>query len=202
MAPLKTTWCVFLAAVLSAPHHAEASNLEHCDAVQSVSAIGYWDYDTVTITANIDQKECRFSVNGAKSGSPPQQMIMDALQKTTGTIDERSQFMSADNLDYHALAVSLLAAGPDENADQMQSLLSEFEETLASCRNELIYEKFNGFSQTDQQVMCGSFGPGASGTLYEIGPFRNEVQGELEAPRLVFVVQRGAIWNLLSFAPR
>ena len=98
--------CIFLASLvlfLAAPE-AFADKFQ-CRATTKVSRLGAPSATTVSITADEDERECRFSVAGESAGSPPQDALSNALQGyKSGVVLRELERGESDSLAYLLLA--------------------------------------------------------------------------------------------------
>ncbi len=198
---LTTIAAVF--AFLATSEKGDTGERTECRVVDHLALVGYNDWNIVSLTAKEDKKECRFSVDGASAGSPPQEKLDAAVNAMVGNSRGRSPLLDQPEIDVVSLATLLVAAGPDTDAREMAGLLSSFSEPLAKCRDAVFEGNTIPLSFPGQfPVTCGLYAPRGSGQLFEIGPFRSTVQGELSRFRFVVVTRRENLWNLVSIPLR
>lgn len=162
-----------------------------CRAVAKLSRLGAPSGTTVSITADEDERECRFSVSGESAGSPPQDAISNALQGyKSGVVAREFERGEADSLAY-----LLLAAGQETSIPaDLRDLLRENSKELKRCferakSGDSAFEMIN-----TKGLRCGK---AASGKPFEAGPVLLEAQ----RPRFYVVVRRGAKTHAVFFEP-
>jgi len=191
---------LWLAAVLIAGP-ALAGNTKECEAVDSLSVVGFHDFDTVAMAADEDDRECRFSINGATAGSPPQEEVSAAFRQLIGGFGAPGSFLASREIDFEALALLMLAAGPDRDAGELVEILSEFSFEIDDCRN-AASDNATVVSQTDDDFFCAAFGAGSQPDNPRFGPASGRFDGPLSVPRFEIAVRRGGLVNYLSFPLR
>jgi len=182
----------------------EAANKLECKAVDSLAVAAFFDWDTVNVLADEDDDECRYSINNATSGSPPQEAVRDAARQLLGPPNLPSSGTIQAEIDVDQIAHMLLAVGPDDSIDNMSRLLSGATTQLEACRSAIFSNDqmdLRNIASRDG-IECGAFPSGSSDELFRIGPVRAFVDGELRLPRFVVVVRHDNLWNILSFAVR
>lgn len=177
-----------------------AGELKECDAVDSLAVAGHFDFDIVTVHADTDDDTCRFSVNGARTGSPPQDQINDARRQLFGGPNTANQFLMQSEFPFEAMAVLLAAAGPDTDPSELENMLLNSSFVLDECvfaagqNQPRSFQDPFGFT-----VECAVFPSFGDGEFFEIGPFRSISTDGLQVARMSIVVRRDAVWNLVSF---
>ncbi|SLN34233.1 hypothetical protein ROA7450_01525 [Roseovarius albus] len=176
---------------------AQAKTYE-CDAVESIAMLGISPRSPVSISADEDEDECKFSVNGAKVGSPPQEQISDAFNRLLF----QDRLLFSGQFDATALAAMMLAAGPDDSTDEVSSLLSDAETEISGCIsdlemrapgsfNDLFVQEFSSFDSSGLCVVLDS-----EGFEFEAISFRYD-EGD-NIPVLLIFLKRGSVTNLLA----
>lgn len=206
------TFLLLFLAIIAGP--ALADKEEECDAVDEIAKIAVRDYDTVTVSADRDNRICRFSVNGATVGSPPREQVRQAYSSLIWNNGEPGIIYRDDlsQKNVPALASLLLAAGPDSDVTEMAQVLEEQYELILECKSKL----FQGSPFTknivssivgDANVSCDVMSTDYSNIEITVGPVTIRTipvtrpdTGETEppVPQMVLAVQRGSGWVVLS----
>jgi hypothetical protein len=102
----------------------------YCDAVANGARLGVYRTNAVNVAIDSGKKECRFSVNGATTGSPPIDLILSGLN---GIAARKMESMIADN-DLAPLANLLLAPTRfDGVPNKLFELLKAASNELSGC---------------------------------------------------------------------
>lgn len=172
-----------------------------CEAVDSIAKLGISPVSAVTVSADEDADECKFSVNGAKVGSPPQEQISEAFERLLN-----SRLIFSDQFDTNGIAALLLAAGPDDTTDSLASLLADVEQPLVDCIGDLNTRDIGStsgpfvkdFSLNGGSGVCAVLGSGE----FEFGPMNFRFDEGDAIPVLLIFIQRGNLTNLLAIPKR
>lgn len=193
---MKPAWLP-LFAILVMPFAAKAKVYE-CTAADEESRIGVSPRSVVAITADEDEKLCAFSINGFRTGSPPQDELTAAMNRLfpdNGVFIGR--LAGADAVPIDALAALLVSAGPDEASADMTAILSQAGEQLDQC--------LQGF-ESGQSLALDAPTDGAGFACFvnteagiDLGLVRTfELEApETQPPQLILRVSRGPLENLL-----
>ena len=152
---------ILLSAILAsvaafATHGALSAEVKKCSAVKELAKAGHYSFDTVNVTADVDNDVCSFSVNGATVDSPPQMDVINALESLIGKVTTPGSFFTQQQTDLNALALLLLASSPVVDIDEMVSFLSEYESELAVCRTaSLKHRPVSLHGADDTRFFCG-----------------------------------------------
>ncbi len=124
---------ILMLMLVAPPVEAAESKTYECDAAKERAKVAVYLRNEVSITADRDLKECRFSVNGATVGSPPSDLIYAGLR-----LIARQQMSGAvERGEIAPLAYALLAAAPVvEIPDKLWEMLNESKYELAKCFGE------------------------------------------------------------------
>lgn len=212
----RTTFKVFIllaliSGILMVHEHAHARKYE-CEAVSSKALLGASYWDVVVISADESDKVCKFSVNGASAGSPPQEELFSAYTGLFGGPGGQSgAFRNLPNIIrddpgmgslVELLSTMILAAGPDTRPEVISKMILSYPEILKDC---LISFNANEKYRNVGDVECGVASWNLlSGDSYDAGPF-SIIFREDENPALptfILTVERGATWNLLAIPMR
>lgn len=186
-----------VAAALLPQGPALAANVEECAAVAETSLVGFFDFDTVTIAADPLGRICRFSVNGATAGSPPQEDVSAAYDSLLGEGGGRAGSLGSGEMDIDALATLMLAAGPDKTTWALRQALSELETELDTCLGSGLAGDAARLT-VENRFYCGVTWGDDGGTDSRFGPFQAVFQARPEVPRLRIILEREGRWTLLS----
>lgn len=143
--------CVVLWATMS-PVYADRYD---CEAVASSARLLVFRNDAVSVVIDGARKECRFSVNGATSGSPPLDKVLEGLnaiadKSIVGLLRDGRREPLANVL----LAVSRLDGVPGN----LLSLLRDFSQELASCFSDFADGKIGFFYMKENLMSCAVVG--------------------------------------------
>ncbi len=190
---------MFLALVLTTicVQHVSAKTYE-CKAVDEISMLGISPRAAVSISADEEENECKFSVNGAKVGSPPQQQISEAFNRN---LFEGRQLFSGQ-FDATGIAAMMLAAGPDDTTDAVSAILDASESEILTCISNLQARtpgsadgpSVNEFASGDGSGICAVVGSGG----FEFGPITFRYDENDAIPILLLFLKRGTVTNLLA----
>ena len=184
--------CIFLASLLLSLAVPEAyADKFQCRAATKISRLGAPSATTVSITADEDERECRFSIAGESAGSPPQDELTNALQGFRSGVVARE----LERGDSNSLAFLLLAAAAETSIpSDLRDLLRENSKDLMRCferakSGDSAFEVIN-----NNKLRCGKV---AAGKPFEAGPLTLEPQ----RARFYVVVRRGAKTHAVFFEP-
>jgi hypothetical protein len=181
---------IFLASLvllLAAPE-AYADKFQ-CRAVTKISRLGAPSGTTVSITADEDERECRFSISGETAGSPSQEQVSNALQGyRSGVVARELERGESDSLAFLLLAAAAETSIPSD----LRDLLRENSKDLLRCferakTGDSAFEAIN-----NNKLRCGKV---AAGKPFEAGPLTLEPQ----RARFYVVVRRGAKTHAVFF---
>lgn len=162
-----------------------------CRAVNKISRLGAPSGTTVSITADDDERECRFSIAGESAGSPPQDALNNALQGyKTGVVARELERGESDSL-----ASLLLAAAAETSIPaDLRDLLRENGKDLLRC-----FERAKSGDSAFEAINTGKLrcGKVAAGKPFEAGSLTLEAQ----RARFYVVVRRGAKTHAVFFEP-
>ena len=180
-----------LALFLVVFHSVADAKTYECEAVDEVSRLGISPRSAVAVSADEHEKECKFSVNGAKVSSPSQQLISQAFG---ALLVNRGLF--SNNWSSDLLAALLLSAGPDTEIAAMSRILGGGRSQIQSCIDNLSRGQ-NG------SVDFGN--PGAQGFCVvtnrdpiSYGPIKFRFDEQDSIPVLLLFVRRNRLTNLLA----
>lgn len=185
-----------------------------CDEVDKEAIVGAFAYDVIVMSVDESEKICRFSVNGAAAGSPPQEDLTNSLRGLVGVgVGDRGiignlneQLGESDVLATLTRQIStlILAAGPDEITDGIEKIILGQSDILEDC-----LWKFaeNVEYRNEGDVECGvtsSVGllDSDDPQLYRSGPFSVKDTQADSRISLILTVRRGSIWNILVLPKR
>lgn len=188
---------------LGTPGALRAAQAECDEPIDNLAKIGYPGRLTLSITEDDDNKECRFSIEGVATGSPPQEQLDEAIRnlRSQRSFGGQGAFSSATLS--QSVPVLLAAASPVDSAEP-ELLDSVFLSAAEACFN-LITSNFPGSSDlflTNEQsaielsnfnARCAVAGPDAVGALndflggsvrflsltFPVIAFRNERESDL-----------------------
>jgi hypothetical protein len=164
-----------------------------CDAVRTVSKLGINRANRVGTSADSNAQVCRFSIDGAGVGSPPQESVMKALDM----IDKQKMRELLANKDVDALAFALLAASSDKAVPQeLRRILSDSAKDIGECFAAFDQHKpsYDGLSGDD--VMCKVV-PGGSTAAPKLHG-RQSVQFARSLPSILVGAAVGSVQHYLS----
>ncbi len=182
--------CIFLVSLillLAAPE-ALADKFQ-CRAATKIARLGAPSGTTVSITADEDERECRFSIAGEAAGSPPQDALSNALQGyKSGVVLRELERGESDSLAYLLLAAAAESSIPAD----LKELLRENSKDLMRCferakATDSAFEVVN-----NKGLRCGKV---AAGKPFEAGPLTLEPQ----RARFYVVARRGAKTHAVFF---
>ena len=106
-----------------------------CDAVDKLAKVGLRSVDTVTVSADKDNKICKFAVNGVAASSPPAQVVAEAYRVVIWGHNEPGWMVKGnmDQVPLNEFAALLLAAGPDNELGDVVSILEQSKDALTKC---------------------------------------------------------------------
>ena len=188
---MRTVAVPLVALFLCVLHSAVIAKTYECEAVDEESKLGISPRSTVAVSADEDEKECKFSVNGAKVSSPPQRLISQASE--TLLLGRR---LFSNNWTNDQLAALLLSAGPDTAINTMSRILGSARTPIQSCIQSLVratnsVEDFNGLNARVRCVVTTS-------QPVTFGPISFRFDGGDQIPVLLLFVQRDRLTNLLA----
>ena len=185
---------------------------EECEVVDELAKIAVRDWDAVTVSADEDDKICRFSVNGAVADSPPREQVRSAYQTLIGSQPRGVPFSRSLSEDRLSLWASLLlAAGPDNDVNAITNILRSQYSLIEDCTESL--EQHRSFRKTNSssvagitaETTCIVMGTEQRDSSIVVGPFtvRTILVGRVPPwPQMVLVVRRDSIWVALTVARR
>ena len=140
-----------LTAVISVAH----ADRYDCEAVANSARLGVYGTNAVSIAVDSGRKECRFSVNGATTGSPR----LDLVLKGLNAIAAKSMRRLINEGDLEPLANLLLAPTRFEGVPgDLMTLLRKISNELADCF--VAYEEpVIGFAKRTDQLSCSVVPP-------------------------------------------
>jgi hypothetical protein len=181
---------IFLASLVLALVAPEANaDKFQCRAVNKISRLGAPSGTTVSITADEDERECRFSIAGESAGSPPQEQLNNALVGfRSGVVARELERGESDSLAFLLLAAAAETSIPAD----LKELLRENSKDLTRCfeRAKSGDSAFEGVN--NNRVRCGKV---AAGKPFEAGPLTLEAQ----RARFYVVVRRGGKTHAVFF---
>lgn len=177
-------------------HSAPFAKTYECDAVDNEAKLGISPRSTVAVSADEDDRECKFSVNGAKVSSPPQQQITQAF---VALLTNRLLF-SGSNWTNDQLAALVLSAGPDTTVNTMSQILGSARPQIRSCIESLLQPRDTSiaFSGSNAQGRCVV----TTSQPVTLGPISFRFDPGDRLPVLLLFVQRARLTNLLAIPRR
>lgn len=163
-----------------------------CDAVENEARVGARDRDVVSVNGDTSKKVCKFSVNGISAGSPPDAEIDQAFRM----LFEAGRLFT-DRVDLRSLATAMLAAGPDTDANELESVLRATEDRLQTCfaqaRERNFSDEWGGISGTQFCTVVSRAEPERN--AIEFGPFAMSYHPFDYSRTLAFFVVRESLIN-------
>ncbi len=162
-----------------------------CTAVDSLAKVGVYRGNEVGVEEDTDDDECRFSINGATTDSPPLNLVLEGLNAIR--VNARMiEFL--ENKDVMPLAYLLLA--PSQQDSPTGELISVLQNNLNELRN--CFEAFEygkiGFDATRSDMHCRVIAPGDSSSSF------GGISTVITIPQLQLRIAQGNR-NLYLFVP-
>lgn len=175
------------------------ADVQECTVVDSKAVIGFRDVDTVSVAADADNKECRFSVNGVKAGSPPQEALTEALFFLLGNSGQPGALYTGQGISddaVTALATLMLAAGPDTSPEALLDQIEDLDAAvdMSNCLDSAIRGQRDEILSS--RFYCGVLAGTDAGNFEPIRTFRSP---NSRFPRFEVAIKRDGLWNLVSF---
>ena len=175
-----------------------------CDAVDELANVGLRSVDTVTVSADEDDKICKFAVNGVAASSPPGEVVAEAYSVIIWRRDERGWLVNGElnNVPLNKFAALLLAAGPDAEIGDVVSILEQSRDALTRCVSALRHRTAGSAdaATTQGEFRCMTVVRDHGDMTASMGPIRadlSELEGMSFVPQLIVAVTRGSQWNVL-----
>jgi hypothetical protein len=151
---------IFLSVISWRPSLAETYTCSE-DVIEEEAKLAVHRGNAVTITEDEDDKECYFSVNGAKVGSPTQERIFSGFNSIiTGSV---AQELRRGNIS--SLAYALLASAPVTDIPRnMRNILRRHSRELSECLAVFLRGGMPREFRADS-VQCRVWRPGDRGPL-------------------------------------
>lgn len=159
-----------------------------CDAATNKAKVGIRSGNEVGVTADYNNHECRFSVNGAPVGSPPEKDVMLGLEHVrNGTMSGVIQ-----KGDVMPLAMILLSSSSDTRAPaDLVSMLKTKAGPLAQCFDDFTENRLEPgkYPIRNAEIICGALAQQSEAIRLSFGKGL-EVASRGNYPILVVAVAR------------
>jgi len=162
-----------------------------CKAADEISKLGISSRSTVAVSADEDEQICKFSVNGAKVSSPPQELIAQAFDTLI-----RREALFSDQSNPDLLAALILSAGPDTDIQDMSDIVQGASSEISSCIRNLLEVQATAidFGSFDAQGLCVV----TVNEPVEFGSVLFHFDEINPIPTMLLFIQRGSLTNLLA----